>query len=67
MPSYRIQYILDNETSDKPLVARTDLVLATSVQAVERVATNELSRYREAVGFRIIDNADCVVASHFTQ
>ena len=64
MHSYRIQYVLDNLDSPEPLVARTDLVLTAGLPAAERLATRELARYREAVGFRILDNADRVVASH---
>ena len=63
MPSYRIQYILDDMNIAEPLIARTDLVLAPSVPAAERLAASELDRYREAIGFRILDNADRVVRS----
>jgi hypothetical protein len=64
MPSYRIQYVLDDLDNPEPLVARTDLILAANVPVAERIAKNEMGRYQEAVGFRILDNADRVVASH---
>jgi hypothetical protein len=62
-PSYRIQYVLDGLNGPDPLIARTDLVLAASVQIAERMAKSEMTRYEEAVGFRVLDSADRVVVS----
>ena len=42
MPSYRIQYVLDDLDNPDPLVARTDLILAANVSIAERTAKSEL-------------------------
>jgi hypothetical protein len=64
MPSYRIQYVLAGMDSPDPVIARTDLIFAASVRVAERMAKNEMQRYQEAVGFRVLDGADRVVSSH---
>jgi hypothetical protein len=64
MPSYRIQYALDDLDNPEPLIARTDLILAANMPVGERMVKIEMERYQGAVGFRILDSSDRVLASY---
>ena len=51
MPSYRIQYALDDLDNPEPLIARTDLILAANMPVGERMVKIEMERYQERSDF----------------